>query len=143
QPLPIRLHFLAGENRRQGARDPPRLQGVGRVHPGTYLSEPELLASLDDRGLDRRTYLPRAEQLQARYARHAVVQRPHPMATDVDTTHVEELDFRQGSSVQLLQKLHRVGALNLITVALAAPGGVGHGALVPFQRDVVAARFRV
>ena len=80
QPLAVRLHLVAREDRGQRAGDPARLERVGRVDAGAHVLQPELLACLEEGRLDRLALVPRAEQLEAGHAGHAVVQRPHLVA---------------------------------------------------------------
>ena len=60
-----------------------------------------------------------APNLEARRAGHAVAQRAHLTASDVDVAHVEELDVRHRAAVQLFNDGLRVGALDLVAVVLA------------------------
>ena len=96
----------------------------------------------DDRGLDLLALLPRAEQLEPGHAGHAVVQRAHLVARDRDHAHVEELDVRQRSAVDLLQHLERSGPLHLVAVELPV-AGIDGGALVALRGRVVVSRLAV
>ena len=142
QPLAVRLHVVAGEDRRQRARDPARLERVRRVDARADVDEAELGAGLEDRGLDLGAVVPRAEDLAARDARHAVVQRAHLAAGDRDPVHVEEPDLGQRPAVELLEHLERVRALDLVAVDLAVVRVDGR-ALVALAGRVVAAGLAV
>ena len=142
QPLAVRLHLVAREDRRERAGDPPRLERVRGVHARADLPQPELLAGLDDRGLDLGALLPRPEQLEPGNAGHAVVQRAHLAAGDRDLAHVEELDLRQRAAVHLLEHLQRGRTLHLVAVDPAVVR-VHRSALVALDRRVVAAGLAV
>src|SRR5690606_22678520 len=90
--------------------------------------------------------LVRAPDLETRSAGHAVPQRTHGAALDLDRAHVEELDLLDRAAVQLLYHLPRVRALDLEAVALADDGLAhrpGRRAVVLLDLDVVAAGLRV
>jgi len=64
EPLAVGLQVVAGEDRGQRAGDPARLEGVRRVDARSDLREAELLAGLDDCGLDLVAFGPGAEELE-------------------------------------------------------------------------------
>src|SRR5262249_17985613 len=71
-------------------------------------------------------------------------QGTHFPARDGQYAAIEELDIRSWLARDLLNDFHRVGTLNLVSVAVADDGArSGHGALVPFEPDVVAAGCRM
>src|SRR5690606_14582911 len=101
QPLAVRLQLLAGVDRRQRRRNPPGLERVRRVGARADLMEAELPARLDDRRANLVALFVRAPDLETRRTRHAVTQRPHRTSLDLDRVHVEELDLRHGTAVEL------------------------------------------
>ena len=84
----------------------------------------------------------RPPDFEPRRAGHAVAQRAHLAAGDVEPVDVEELDVGDRPAVHLLQHLGRVGALDLVAVVhavdLLAVGARGR-ARVAAELDVVLA----
>src|SRR5690606_13852832 len=98
------------------------LERVRRVGARADLMEPEVLPCLDDRGADLFALLVRAPDLETGGAGHAVAQRAHRAARDLDRAHVEEPDLLDRAAVELLDHLPCVRALDLEAVALANDG---------------------
>src|SRR5690606_32773642 len=146
QPLAIRLQLVARVDGRQRRRNPARLERVRRVGARADLMEPEVLPGLDDRGADLFALLVRPPDLETGSAGHAVAQRAHRAASDLDRAHMEELDLLDRPAVQLLDHLPRIRALDLVAVALAN-NGLAHGPrrrpVVLLDLDVVTASRRV
>src|SRR5690606_25359797 len=141
QPLAIRLQLLAGVDRGQRRRNPAGLERVRRVRARADLVQAEVATGLDDRRANLVALLVRAPDLETRRARHAVAQRSHGATGDLDRVHVEELDLRHRTAVQLLDQIPGVRALDLEAVALAHDG-LAHRtrrrAVVLHDLDVVA-----
>ena len=98
-----------------------------------YAREPhgldaELGARLQHGVADPAVVLVRPPDLQTRRAGHAVAQRAHLGAADVQVPHVEELHLLDRPAGELLDDLPRVRALDLEPVVLAVHGG-------PYGRD--------
>ena len=144
EPLPVRLHLLAGVHGRQRRRDPARLQRVGRVGAAADQVQAEFLARLEDRVANQIVLGIRSEQLVPGLASHAVPQGAHSLAGDGDVAHVEELELRRLAADHLLQHLHRVRALKLEAIRLAVERvGPRRRTLVERDLHVVAAGGRV
>ena len=97
----------------------------------------------DDRLADGLAVVPGPEQLPPGLAGHAVAQGANRLPGDRDRGHVEEPELRGGPAEQLLDHGHRVRALHLEAVGLAAPVGAERAALVERDAHVVAARLGV
>src|SRR5262249_12756573 len=88
----------------------------------------------------------RAPDLETRRAGHAVTQRAHFAARDIDRVHVEELDLGYRTAVQLLDYVLRVRSLNLIAIVPPrhrTAAGDRRRAFVARRLDVESAGFRV
>ena len=103
EPLPVGFHLLAGIYRRHRRRNPSRFQGIGRVCPGADLTEPELLAGLDDGRPDFLAFLMRTPDFKARRSGHAVTQSADFTSGDGDFAHIEELDLGNRSPFSLFR----------------------------------------
>jgi hypothetical protein len=117
-PVPVRLR---AEDRRDGGRDPTRLQVRRGVGLGPRPHQAELRPGLEDGGQHVVTLGPRAEQLEPGLAGHAVPQRPHAAGRDGELGHLEELDVRQVLAGQLRDERSRRRALQFVAVQLRRP----------------------
>ena len=89
--------------------------------------------------MDGLVVVPRAEELQARLADHAVAQRPGGRPCDGQLRRVEEPELGRWAAERLLDHLHRVRTLHLEAVRPAAPVRAQCGPQVEVDRDVVSA----
>src|SRR6185437_10628363 len=122
QPLAIRTHLLARVHRRQRRGDPSGLEGVARVGTRSHLLEAEVSAGLHDGSADLVVLGVGTPDLESRLPRHSVAQTSDLPTFDVDDAHVEELDLRQRSAVELRQNLRGVRTLDLESVVAAVHG---------------------
>ncbi len=116
----VSLHLLARVHGRQRRRNPARFAACSVA----YAREPTCFRpnSLPASTIAARISSPllvRSPDFKTRSAGHAVPQRAHLASRDLDLAHVEELDFREWSAVQLLDDLLGVRSLNLVAVARA------------------------
>ena len=139
KPLAIRRQRVACVDGGQRRGDPARLERVGGVGAPADLTQPELLARLDDRLAHRRLVVPGAEELPAGLTGHAVAQRANGLARDRHLRHAEERELGRRTAEQLLDHLHRVRALHLEAVRPAAPVRAERPALVELHLHVVPA----
>ena len=93
--------------------------------------------------MDGLVVFPGSEELPTRLADHPVAERADRLAGDRHVGEVEELQLGRRLAEHLLDHLHRVRALHLEAVVLAAPVGSQRRALVELDRHVVAARLGV
>ena len=109
EPLTVPLQAWT-EDGRHRCRDPARLQVRGGVGLGPGPAQAELLAGGEDRAEHVLALGPRAEQLEARLAGHAVAQRAHPVPGDGEVGHVEELHVGQRGADEAGRRVRRRSA---------------------------------
>ncbi len=116
QPFSIRLHLLARVDRGERARQPTGFERVRVVSAATDLNHAVLLAGLEQRRMNDVVVLPRPPHLQAGLPGHAVAQRSHFLARDLQARHVEEAQLRRLLTRRLADDVHGAGTLDLVAV---------------------------
>src|SRR6185369_17040388 len=106
----------------------------------------EVFTRFNDRGADLFAFFVGSPDFQTGSAGHTVTQCAYLATFNVDVTHVEEFNFRNGGAVQLAQNIVGIRALNLESILGADHGlasRIARGALIACGLHVVSAGSRM